>query len=75
MDNTFILNPSVNTMDIKDAIDERLTKAQAITSCLLANNGGSSELPYSEIYAVVWAVDSLLEELQQLLEKLQRKIL
>lgn len=61
-------------MDIQDAIDERLTKAQAITACLLANNGGLSELPYSQIYAVVWMVDSLLEELEYLFEKLNKKL-
>jgi hypothetical protein len=66
MDNTFILNPSLDTLDIKDAIDERLTKAQAITSCLLANSSGDSDLPYNEIYAVVWMIDALLEELDQL---------
>ncbi len=72
MDNTFILNPSITAMDIKDAIDERLTKAQAITSCLLANNGGESELPHSQVYAVVWMIDTLLEELERLFVKLNK---
>ena len=69
MNNTFIINQSITSLGIKDAIIERLTKAQAITSCLLANQGGESELPYRSIYGVVWAVDGLLGELDELLAK------
>lgn len=72
MNNTFILNPSIDTLGIKDAINERLTKAQAITSCLLANQCGQTELPYRSIYGVVWMIDALLEELEQLFGKLDK---
>jgi hypothetical protein len=70
MDNTFIFNPSIGSLGIKDSIYERLTKAQAITSCLLANNDGEAELPYTCIYGAIWAVDSYLEELDCLFTKL-----
>jgi len=72
MDKTFILNASIDTLGIKDAINERLTKAQAITSCLLANQGGQVELPYRSLYGVVWMIDALLEELEQLFGKLDK---
>ncbi len=74
MDNTFILNTSIDSLGIKDAIHERLTKAQAITSCLLANCGEEAELPYMCIYGVIWAVDSYLEELDCLFAKLDNTV-
>ena len=73
MDNHLILNQSITSFDIQDEIHERLTKAQAITSCLLANQGGEVEIPYRSIYGVVWTVDGLLEELEQLFARLDKE--
>ena len=73
MDNIFIVNPSVSSADIRDAIHNRLTKTQAITASLLTNHGGSAELPSRFIYGSVWAVDEYLGELEQLFEILNKR--
>ena len=64
MDNTFILNPAINALDIQDAIHERLTKARSIVSCLLAGNAGIAELRNRFIYGAMWAIDGYLEEIE-----------
>lgn len=66
MDNIFILNPSADDLDIKDAIDERLSKAQAIISCFMANNTSDMELPRNKIFDTIWAVDDYLNEIEYL---------
>jgi phage tail protein X len=66
MDNTFILNPSIDSLDIKDAIYERLIKARSITSCLLAGNDGIAELGNKYFYGAILALDDYLEELESL---------
>lgn len=70
MDNTFILNPSIDTLDIKDAIYERLIKAKAITACLLTANDGISELANKYFYGAILAIDDYLEEIDFLQGKI-----
>jgi len=72
MDNTFILNPSIDSLGIKDAIHERLTKARSIVSCLMAGNDRIAELHNRFIYGTFWTVDGLLNELEQLQERLEK---
>jgi len=62
MYNIFILNPSADNFDIKDAIDERSNKAQAIISCFMANSTSDMELPLNEVFKVIWAVDDYIKE-------------
>lgn len=66
MDNTFILNSAIDSVDIKDAIYERLIKARAITSCLLTANDGLLELANKCFYGAVLAIDVYLDEIEQL---------
>ena len=66
MDNIFILNPAVSSFDIKDAIDERLNKVQAIISCFMANNTSDMELPRNKIFNTIWAIDDYLDKISYL---------
>lgn len=66
----FIINPEATKLDIEDAINERLTKAKAITIKLLDNNAdeiGDNEL----LYDVVWTASDLLEEIELLIQHRQ----
>jgi len=66
MDNTFILNPLVSGLDLKDAIDERLTKIDAITNCLMATRDGFIEPSRETIYNLIWLVDDYVDEIRLL---------
>lgn len=66
MDRTFILNKAIRAPIVHNAIYERISKAKAITSLLLA----SDSLVQATIYDLVWAIDSYLEELSSLQERL-----
>jgi hypothetical protein len=66
MDHIFLLNPSVTSSDIQEAIHKRLTQLRSITNSLLL---GNEEITNSASYGAVWAIDSLLDELRVLCEK------
>ncbi len=70
MDNTFILNPSVTNLDLQDAIDERLTKIEAVTNCLMATRDSFAEPSHKTIYDLIWLVDDYLDEIRLLQKKL-----
>jgi hypothetical protein len=70
MADIFIINPEATKLDIEDAINERLTKAKAITIKLL--NIHCDEISDNELsYNVVWTVSDLLEEIESLIQHLQ----
>jgi len=73
MDNTFILNLSITSLEIKDAIDERLIKARAIASCLLSQDNGYHELKYNAFHGAVWAIDDYLDEIEYLEGKVRER--
>jgi hypothetical protein len=66
MDSTFILNPLVSGLDLKDAIDERLTKIEAVTNCLMATRDGYIEPSRETIYNLIWLVDDYVDEIRLL---------
>ncbi len=70
MDNIFNLHSDMSDLNIKDAIHERLTKAQAITASLLASNECIAGLPNKFIFGAIWAVDDYLCEIRMLCEHL-----
>lgn len=72
MENIFILNPAANWLDIIDAISERISKAKAVTSCLLANSSSEAQLPPESIYKIVWAINEYLAEADYLHAKLSK---
>jgi hypothetical protein len=74
MGDIFIFNPNATILDIKDAIDERVTKAKAISSRLLTQiNNGSEAIDQEVLYSIVWAMNDLLEEAAFLCQKLSDK--
>lgn len=68
MDNVFILNPSADSLDIKDTISDKLTKAQAITSCFISNYCNEATLNQETIINLIWTINDLLEELAYLIK-------
>ena len=69
MNKTFVLNPSLSSHDINDAIQERISKSQAITTCLLAADN-LFDPNRNCLYGVIWTLDSYLNELEILVEKI-----
>lgn len=35
MEKSFILNPTINSLDLKDAIDEKFNKVRGVLNCLI----------------------------------------
>jgi hypothetical protein len=70
MDNTFIINPSADLLDIKDELNEKLTAAQAITTCLLLNSCNESRLCDELHNNVLAAIESLLNDIIALFKPL-----
>jgi len=62
MNNTFLLNPSISALDLKDAIDERLKRAEAIAHCLLFTRDAEIELNRDTFYNVLWSICELFDE-------------
>lgn len=71
MDKIFAPDRLTDRLDFVDAINERITKARAITSCLLAGCNGEMELCNEAFYNVIWIVDDYLEELGYLFERME----
>ena len=69
MNNLYVFKPILNESDVRDAIVEKITKAQAMTSCLLATMGSSGS-DFKVLYGVVLALDDYLEEIDCLFTKL-----
>lgn len=72
MDNIFILNPSVTTLNLKNAIDERLLKAKAIAACLLSQDYAHHKPNNSSILGAIWAIDEYLDEIEYLGNRLNK---
>lgn len=68
MEKIFTLNSVISSTDLQDAIDERITKARAITACLLAAD--EVNLTYEIVRETVWTIGDLLGELELLCERL-----
>ena len=72
MDDIFIINPNANILEMRDAVDDRLNKAQAVVDCLLAgNSGGDIELRDKIICKAIWAIKDYLSEIELLLRGLE----
>lgn len=65
MENAFIINSSVGPFTLREALHQKTAQVRAITGCLLMLN---HELPTDMLYHVLWAVDSYLEQIDQLHE-------
>lgn len=68
MKNAFILNPTANTHIIKDSLYEKTAQARAIASCILLV---SDQLQGSALHDIIWAIDSYLEQIDQLQTQLE----
>ena len=70
MDNTFIINPSADRLDIKDTLYEKITTAQAITNCLLINSCNENRLRNELHNNVLSGLADLLDDALALLKSL-----
>lgn len=66
MNNIFQLKPLISDLDIKDAIDERLIKMEAIVNCLLATRDSAVEFNTNTLYEVIWAISDFFDEINLL---------
>lgn len=62
----FILNPAARTLDLLDAMNERLSQAHSIVIALLSE-GALEKIPPLHTENTLWAVDRLLEQIEALL--------
>lgn len=65
MENVFIVNPTSTFLALQESIQQKVAQAKAITECLLL---GHHELPPGVIYDAIWAVNSCIEQVEQLVE-------
>ncbi|MGD9153112.1 MAG: hypothetical protein PVG30_05610 [Gammaproteobacteria bacterium] len=72
MDDIFILKPYATALELKDAIDERLIKAKAITGCLLSQDYDLHESNHAIFNGAVWAIEDYLDEIELMNGKLQK---
>lgn len=70
MEKIFILNPALDKHQLTEAIHQTTIQAHAITSCLLALSDGPKILSDELLHGCLWAIDSLLDELTCLHERL-----
>jgi len=73
MEKSFLLNPSFNLLEIKDAMNDRFSKIKGILNCLifaLEFVQGDDELDHNSAFHALWAIDGFLDELCCLKEKL-----
>ncbi|MGD9152303.1 MAG: hypothetical protein PVG30_01415 [Gammaproteobacteria bacterium] len=73
MDNIFVLNPSVTTLDLKDAINERFMKAKSIIACLMLQDVNYNEPNYSVIYNAIWTISDFLDEIEYFEDKIKER--
>lgn len=74
MEKIFVLNPNLNLLNIKDAIEERLNKMKGILNCLMFANIQDEELDCDTTYHALWAMDGFLDEINYLKRKLDEII-
>ncbi|MGD9153146.1 MAG: hypothetical protein PVG30_05785 [Gammaproteobacteria bacterium] len=74
MDSIFTLKPFTTILELKDAIDERLIKAKAITGCLLAQDYDLHESNHAIFNGAIWTVDGLIEEIELLGDRLSKAL-
>ncbi len=67
MNQPFVINPSIDIVEIKDAIYQRITQARSMNTCLLAVD---TEIEENTRNGILMAMDSSLEELDKLIEHL-----
>ena len=72
MDSIFTLKPFATVLELKDAIDERLIKAKAITGCLLSQDYDLHESNHAIFNGAVWAIDGFIEEIEFLGDRLSK---
>jgi hypothetical protein len=75
MQNLYVVNPNASAGELKEAIHRMLKQAKAIlTSVMFAEEHirRDKELDNSTIYYALWAADCKLEELERLLNQLER---
>ena len=70
MEKPYILNPTLNTTQIHNALEEHITKAKAVLSCLLLAEKEFETLSPSTLFDVIWVIDDYVDISQQLIEKL-----
>lgn len=70
MDNTFIINPSADCIDIKDTLYEKISAAQAIANCLLINSCNENKLCDELHNNVLSGLASLLDDALALFKSL-----
>lgn len=64
MKSAFIINDAMSMDEIKDALYQKITQVRGISSCLLITD---KEIEPTARYGIVWAIDSLLEEIDSLI--------
>jgi hypothetical protein len=64
MKSAFIVNPAISTEQIQESIYQKMTQARGISGCLLVTN---REIDPAARYGIIWALDSLLEEIDNLI--------
>jgi hypothetical protein len=67
--NNLSIETSASTLFIKEALYQRVAQVRAITSCLLL---AVKDLSPDLLYDAIWAIDSYLEEIDQLQLALDR---
>ena len=76
MDSIYIFNPSATSIDFLDAIDERLTKALAITNFLLSIRYSDTQHSCDSIHNAIWAVyDYLAEAIEAQNQIIEQKLI
>lgn len=73
MGNTFILNHSLTSLELIDAIYEKISKLKAISFCLFTNKTSDMPLKYDDIYEIADIINDYICELGLLFTKLNEK--
>lgn len=76
MQDIFTLNPNATVIDIKDAIYARMNKVKAILICAMFATEVLQKDPRSgahSLYHALWAADDNLEEMEVLLNQLEKQ--
>jgi len=63
MNHAFIINPVMDVDGLKEAIYQKITQARSISEGLLVSD---KEMEPTVRYGIVWTIDSLLEEIDTL---------
>jgi hypothetical protein len=72
MEKPFILNPNLTSINIQDAIDERIEKARGVLNCLIFALQFTQEdqvLDESSTWYALWTIDGFLDEVTCLRQK------